>query len=72
MTPEEKADSICKWTNQGLRDLVVMAIKEAVRDQRHACAEAVAALEGKFHTFGDDPCVRKNVAYQAVMNADVR
>lgn len=40
-----KVDSIARWTNDGLRDAVVLAMKEAMRDQRHACAEAVMTLE---------------------------
>jgi hypothetical protein len=39
MTPEEHADNIAKWTNDGLREMVIDAIAAAVRAEREACAK---------------------------------
>lgn len=38
-TPEEIADGICRWTNDGLRDRVVEAIRSAILAEREACAK---------------------------------
>lgn len=80
MTIDERVDNICKWTNLGLRDAVRMALLEAMRDQRHNCAEAVIGLEsanhailicreGEAHRLEPTNCIDKHVAHQAVMNA---
>ena len=61
-TAEVCADDICRWSARGgLRESVIRAIREAMRDQRHVCAEAVAAMDGG--------AVTKSHAHQVVMNA---
>jgi hypothetical protein len=54
LTPEEKADSICRWTNQGLRELVIEAIREARSEgaqvERAECAKLVSS---KWHEISD-------------------
>lgn len=45
--------------NKSMWDQVVVVIDEAMRDQRHACAEALLTRYGK------------DEAYQLVMNANV-
>lgn len=57
-----KVDSVARWTNDGLRDAVILMVKEAMRDQRHACAEAVQAIRPNAWS--------KHAAHQAVMNAE--
>lgn len=44
-------------------DLITM-LKEAMRDQRHACAETIVAI--------DRNAWSRDMAYQAVMNAEVK
>jgi hypothetical protein len=71
MTVTDKLKAYCERNNLTGQDFAYMSalIKEAMKEQRHGCAEALLAVESKYHTFGDEPCVRKNVAYQAVFNA---
>lgn len=52
LTPEQRATAICKELSEiipiGGTDwhVIYNGIKEAMRDQRHACAEALAGVEG--------------------------
>lgn len=40
MTPEQRADSIVDWGERlGLRQIFIDAIREAVKEEREACAE---------------------------------
>lgn len=39
MTPEEYADSICKWSNQGMRQSVIDVIAAAVAEKQEQCAK---------------------------------
>lgn len=48
---EQKVDSICRWTNGGLRGAVITAMKEAMRDQSQGCAEAVKTTENPFRHY---------------------
>lgn len=56
---------------RNFRAFLKLAVKEIQRDQRHACAEAVNALEAKNHGLEWGPCVKQSTAHQAVMNAKV-
>jgi hypothetical protein len=67
----DKLKSYVERANLMDEDLAYLTtlLKEAQRDQRHGCAEAVNTIEGKSHTFGTRLCIRKDEAYQAVFNA---
>lgn len=41
MTPEEHADNICRWTNAGLRDLVVHEFEAAIAQEREASCKVI-------------------------------
>lgn len=72
MTIDERVDEICVWRAQnGVREAVKTAMLEAMRDQRHACAQAINALEPKSHNTAGAVCIRQDVAHQAAMNANV-
>lgn len=59
MTPEEYADSIAKWSNQGMRQAVIDVIAAAVAAEREAncaamcrnCAAGLKAVIGDEHTW---------------------
>ena len=68
---EERVDGICKWTNQGLRDAVLQAMKEIARDQRHLCSEAVNKVK-LVHAYSDIDKIDKHETYQAVFNARLK
>jgi hypothetical protein len=74
MTIIKRLEAYCVRNNLTGGDFAYMAalIKEAQRDQRHACAEAVNAVEGKSHVFGNRICIPKDETFQAVFNADAR
>ena len=63
MTPEQRADSICKWDSEVLRQLVIKAIKEALRDQRTAWVEAIYSLPDGGYKFNA-------AAHQQIINAE--
>jgi hypothetical protein len=60
-TAEDRADAICRWSKNGWRDHVVAAIREAMRDQRHVCGEAIMAMGSS--------SIRKVDAHLIVMKA---
>jgi hypothetical protein len=69
LTPEEKADSICRWTNQGLRELVIEAIREARSEgaqvERAECvkiAESESALSWVGGSTGNAIGTARNIA----------
>lgn len=44
-TIEERVDEICRWTNQGLKDLVMEAMRELAKDQVKVCHDVVNGIE---------------------------
>lgn len=48
-----------------------MTLLEVARDQRHACAEAVAALQAEGNAYAASGRMQ-SMAYQAVMNATIK
>ncbi len=71
MTAYEKLKQYAERVGMLEQDVeyITLLLKEAQRDQRHGCAEAINAVEGKNHVFGSKICIDKNVAYQTVFNA---
>lgn len=55
---------------KGFRNRLRLALLDVARDQRHACAEAVAAMPRTPHNEPGD-CVWKDEAHQEVMNANL-
>jgi hypothetical protein len=59
--------------SDGERAALILLVKEAMRDQRHACAEVIANCIAKAQTAPNVPMAYKMIcdhAHQAVMNAE--
>lgn len=60
-------DSSRAWPR--LKDMCVLALKEQDKQTRHACAEAVMALNGRVHHLDSmGRCIDKHAASAACMN----
>lgn len=70
MTIDERVDELIE-AGKELRKLLRRHLLEVARDQRHACAGAIATLPpaARQHV---DGCVFKDMAHQAVMNANLK
>jgi hypothetical protein len=71
MTLDERVDAICIWTDLGLRGAVKRALQLAMKDQRHACAEAVIGLAPYPTHLTESNVITRHQAHQACMNANV-
>lgn len=60
MINAERVDNAIRWTNPGLRDLVIQLLdetaEEAMKLEREACAQIAEKMQEKRISDGDDAC----------------